>query len=103
MSFWAAGKRLSADAFSKFIQAGTESVTFTSDDSFTQDVTFPVEFDDVPAIAVNIASGASSTARWDARAITVTKTGFTLFVYSNADAANAAWSDITVYWIAVAI
>lgn len=99
MPYLTAGKRLSGDAFTKDGQAGRELVSFTSKSSTTQAVTFPIEFDDEPSVTVNIASGAAATAQWFARAITITTTGFTLFLFSGSETA-ATWSDITVTWIA---
>lgn len=83
-------------------QAGTELVTFSTLDSYTVAVVFPVPFTSVPVMpAPNINTGAGSAGRWDARAINVTATGFTLWVFSNATGATSSWSNIPVMWTAL--
>lgn len=87
----------------RIVQVGTESVSFTTLSSFTQAVTFPVPYDTgvVPIVTTNISTGSGSTTRWASRAITVTNTGFTLFVFKT-DAADAAvtWASVPVQWMA---
>ncbi len=53
----------------------------------------------VPNVMTNIASGDGTAARWGSRAISVTNTGFTLFLFKG-DSADAAqtWSNIPVQW-----
>lgn len=82
------------------IQAGEESVTFSSSSVETVAVTFPVAFSSVPKVSVNIRSTGGPTARWVSRAGAVTTTGFTLYVASP-DGSSQAWSAIPVQWIAV--
>lgn len=83
------------------VQSGTLNISFSSLDQYSgTSVTFPVAFPATPRVTINIMSGAGSTARWNGRAINVTATGFTPFVYSGADGANSTWSSIPVDWIA---
>jgi hypothetical protein len=79
---------------------GTSLVSFTTMDNFTQVVNFGFTFPGLPTVVTNIDSGAGATGRWDSRAISITVTGFTLFVYSNASGSTATWSDIPVSYIA---
>lgn len=102
MSYWVAGKRLSGDAFAKYIQAGEESISFTTQESFTQAVVFDTAFDAAPVVMVNISAAPSASARWDARAINVTSTGFDIFVFANASGSTSTWSAVPVQWQAVA-
>ncbi|MEH0470890.1 hypothetical protein QA943_18880 [Streptomyces sp. B21-097] len=83
-------------------QRGSVLVNFTSQTSWTQAVTFPQAFPSTPvAVVPAIASGAGPTARWGSRAISITPTGFTLFLFVT-DLANSAatWTDIPVSWVA---
>jgi hypothetical protein len=79
---------------------GTALVNFTTQDSFTGPVSFGFTFPGVPTVVVNIDSGAGATGRWDARAITTSTTGFTLFVFSNASGSTNTWVDVPVSYIA---
>lgn len=81
-------------------QTGTELINFTTLTQTTVAVTFPVPFLTIPKVFTEIQSGAGPTARWDSRAINVSTTGFTIFVYSN-DIAAATWVDVPVVWVAV--
>lgn len=82
-------------------QSGMASVSFTAQSSFTQAVTFPIPFAEPPQVFTNIASNNAVTARWGSRAISITETGFTLFVFEG-DAADPAqtWVSIPVQWFA---
>lgn len=90
------GKVLAAN-----LQSATVPVSFVALSSFTQAVVFPEAYDAgvVPTVTTNIESGAGNTARWQSRAISVTNTGFTLFVFKG-DAGDPAqtWSNIPVQW-----
>jgi hypothetical protein len=79
---------------------GTTLVNFTMMDNFTTGVAFGFTFPGIPTVVMNIDSGAGATGRWDARAISVTATGFTLFVFSNASGSTSTWADIPVSYIA---
>lgn len=81
--------------------AGSVSVSFTSLTTFTQVVTFPEAFATVPAVITNINSGNGAAAHWDSRAINITNTGFTLFVYAPPSGTAQTWSNIPVQWIAI--
>lgn len=83
-------------------QVGTATVSFTSQVSWTQTVTFPAAFPATPVITVNIASALGATSRWGVRATSVTPSQFTLFLF-HTDAADAAdsWSSVPVQWHAV--
>ncbi|MGW0780306.1 hypothetical protein [Streptomyces sp. NPDC002913] len=84
-------------------QIGTASVSFTSQTSWTQTVTFPAAFPTTPVVMVNITVGAGVTSRWAARAISVTASQFSLFLF-HTDGSDAAdtWSGVPVQWNAVA-
>lgn len=82
------------------VQQGIQTVTFAATDVHTENVVFPVVFAGQPNVMVNIHSGAGAAARWDARAISVTPSQFTLFVFSNASGSTNAWTDIQVMWTA---
>jgi hypothetical protein len=85
-------------------QAGTASVTFTSQTSFTTTVTFPTAFPSgvTPAVLTSIASGSGTVTRWGSRAISITNTGFTLFVFQGQTSdPSQSWSAIPVSWIAM--
>lgn len=87
------------------IQSGSLSVSFTSLTSTTIPVTFPTAFGAgvTPNVMTNIASGSGTTSRWGSRAIGVTNTGFTLFLFRG-DATDPAetWASIPVQWFAQA-
>lgn len=78
---------------------GTLNISFVSVNSSTAVVNFGFTFPGIPTVMTNIDSGAGSTARWESRAISITTTGFTMFVYQS-QATNGSWTDIPVSWIA---
>lgn len=78
---------------------GSVNMSFTSLNSSTQAVSFGFTFPAPPHVFGNIDSGAGATARWVARPINTTTTGFTMFVFS-ADAAVGTWSAVPVNWVA---
>lgn len=82
-------------------QADVESISFTNLASFTQVVAFPQPFPTgtTPNVHLNINSGAGSTSQWHARAINITNSQFTIFVFSGTGA-NGTWSNIPVAWTA---
>lgn len=86
----------------KPVQAGSTLINFTAQTSWTEAVVFPTSFSGQPRMSCNIASGSGNAARWGARAINVTSTGFTIFVFrgDNTDPAET-WTNIPVHWIAV--
>ena len=78
---------------------GTTTFTFVTLSSNTAAVNFGFTFPGVPTVTTNIDFGTAATARWESRAITVTTTGFTMFVYSS-QATTASWTDVPVSYIA---
>ncbi|MCX4605520.1 H-type lectin domain-containing protein [Streptomyces anulatus] len=72
-----------------------ELITFTTRTTFTLPVTFSSAFSSAPGVHTNINSGSGPTSQWHSRAIDVTNTGFTLFVYS---LQSAAWTNVPVRW-----
>lgn len=78
---------------------GAVSITFVTLSSSTVNVNFGFTFPGIPKVVTNIDSGAGSTARWESRAITVTTTGFQMFVYQS-QAVAGSWTDIPVNWVA---
>ena len=87
------------------IERNSVDISFTTLSSFTQAISFTKAYDVgvVPVVTCNINSGAGATARWMARAISISNTGFTLFLFKG-DAADpaATWAAIPVQWTAVA-
>lgn len=79
---------------------GTISMTFASAVSATAAVSFGFTFPATPTVVTNIDSGAGATARWESRAISITTTGFTMFVYQS-QAIAVAWTDIPVSYTAL--
>ncbi|MFI7547200.1 hypothetical protein [Actinoplanes sp. NPDC049599] len=99
MTNWQTGMRLSParlndEAF------GTEIVSFTSLTSTTIAVAFGKTFTGtLPQVFTEINSGAGSAARWGSRAINITATGFTLFLFvTDAASAAATWASVPVGW-----
>jgi hypothetical protein len=81
-------------------QAGEEPITFVSQTSATLNVVFPQPYPTgvVPNVHVNINSGAGATSQWHSRAINITNTGFTIFVFTAG--AAGTWTNIPVGWSA---
>lgn len=84
----------------KALQVGTASVSFTSQTSFSQSVTFPTAFAATPVVMTNIFTGSGVAGHWSSRAINITPTGFQIFVFSESGAAAQTWSAIPVQWMA---
>lgn len=80
-------------------RSGTVSISFSGLLSTTVAVNFGYTFPEVPKVFGNIDSGSGVTARWVARPINPTTTGFTMFVFS-ASSDTSSWTDIPVNWIA---
>lgn len=77
----------------------TQSVSFTSQTSVSVAVSFGVTFQAPPQVFTEIISGAGVTSRWGSRAISITTTGFTLFLFTMDAASSAAtWSGVPVNW-----
>ncbi|WP_128818032.1 hypothetical protein [Streptomyces sp. S063] len=101
-TLWQPGMRITDSRLNaKDYQAGVISVSFTNQSSYTQVVTFPEPFPVAPIMSAEIASGAGVTGRFEARAISVNATGFTLFILLT-DAAEGpdTWSGQPVHWTA---
>lgn len=82
-----------------YSRTGFVSLSFTNMLSYTQAVNFGFTFPDAPVVLASITTGAGSTARWVARPINPTTTGFTMFVFS-ASSNTGTWTDIVVNWFA---
>ena len=80
------------------IETGGESVAFTTLTSFTVAVTFSRAFTALPNVHTNIDSGAAPTSQWHSRAISISTTGFTLFLFGP----SATWTGYLVQWTAIA-
>lgn len=75
------------------LQAGVASVTVAAATSATLAVVFATPFRAVPAVSTNIDNGAGATAGWGSRALNITTTGFTIFLFGTSSSFTA-----TVYW-----
>ncbi|MEU2487019.1 H-type lectin domain-containing protein [Streptomyces sp. NPDC012617] len=80
-----------------------ETFSFTNVTSFTRNITFTTPFAAPPHVTVNINSGAGPTARWGARAINVSTTGFTIFLFSGALGETGTWASVPVSWRATGL
>lgn len=101
MAYWSAGNRITAERFAKYLQAGDESVSFTTKSSHTLSVVFDTEFDSPPSVTASIGSAPSETAQWHVRATSVSSSGFTLFLFAG-DGATDTWANVPVNWTAAA-
>jgi len=99
MTTWQTGMRQTPARLNDVVYR-TELISFTSLTSFTVAINFGVTITGtLPQVFTEISSGANVTARWDSRAIGVTATGFSLFLFIT-DAANPAvtWASVPVIW-----
>lgn len=78
---------------------GTVLMNFTALSASTVVVNFGFTFPGVPTVVPNIDTGIGVTSRWEARAISITTTNFTMFVYQS-NAVTNTWVDVPVSWIA---
>ncbi|TDD98891.1 H-type lectin domain-containing protein [Jiangella asiatica] len=107
---WVRHWRAAADVWSDWAEttsppdaaAGIATVSFTSQTTHTQNVSFGRTFDAPPAVTTEIVSGSGATAQHHSRAISVTTTGFTLFIF-NSTGSTTSWSNIPVSWQAMAV
>lgn len=83
-------------------ETDTELVTFVTQTSVTQAVTFDRPFLVAPHVFTNIDSAAAATAQWHSRASSITTTGFTLFLFRGQGAAANSWTNVPVSWLAMA-
>jgi len=63
------------------LQAGTSNIAVTAATSGTLAIAFARPYSTAPSVSANINSGAGATASWQSRAINVSTTGFTLFIF----------------------
>lgn len=75
-------------------QAGSISMSFVAQTSSTQVVVFDKPFDSIPSVSTNINNGTASTANWQSRAFSVTRTQFTMFVFGP----SSTWTSVDVQW-----
>lgn len=80
-------------------RTGSINMSFTTSASSTVAVNFGFTFPGIPKVFANIDTGVGATARWVPRPISLTTTGFTMFVFS-ASTDTSTWVDIPVNWIA---
>lgn len=77
------------------LQAGAADVDVAAATSATLAQTFAVPFSSVPSVATNISTGAGGVFGWQSRAINVTASGFTIFIFTTGAAgtftANVQW------------
>jgi H-type lectin domain len=82
-----------ASGLSPQMQAGVASLTVAAATSGTQAIVFATPFRAIPAVSTNIDNGAGATAGWGSRAINITTTGFTIFIFGTVSSFTAS-----VYW-----
>jgi hypothetical protein len=85
------------------IQRSVVNISFASAGTHTQAVTFPFAYTSgaIPTVVTNINSSASTTSKWTSRAISVTNTGFSIYLQKgNVGDPDTAWSNIPVQWAA---
>ena len=82
-----------ATASSPQMQAGVSSLTVVATTLATLAVVFQIPFRAAPAVSTNIDNGAGATAGWGSRAINITATGFTIFIFGASSSFTAS-----VYW-----
>lgn len=82
-----------------YSRSGSVNMSFTTQASSTVSVNFGFTFPAIPVVLANINTGVGATARWVARPITLTTTGFVMFVFS-ASSDTSTWVDIPVNWFA---
>ena len=75
------------------MQAGVVSMIIAIAASATTPVVFAKEFAAAPAVATNIDHGTGASSGWGSRAINVTTTGFTMFLFGSSSSFTA-----NVYW-----
>jgi hypothetical protein len=83
-------------------ETDTVLITFVTQTSVTQAITFDRPFLVAPHVFTNIDSAAAATAQWHSRASSITTTGFTLFLFRASGVAANSWTDVPVSWLAMA-
>lgn len=101
-TLWRPGMRITdARLNARDYQASQVVVSFTNLASYTQNIVFPEPFPTAPIMNCEIAAGAGSTGRFEARPINVTATGWTLFVLvTDASEGPDTWTGVPVHWTA---
>lgn len=79
-------------------EQGTATMTLAAATTATLAVNFANTFPSTPVLSVNIDNGVGTFARWGARAINVSTTGFTMFVFKGDNADPAATGSFNVQW-----
>lgn len=89
------------NTFESRFQSGTELFTFSGQTIDTIIVPFPTAYTSTPVVMTNISSGAGETGRWGSRAINISTSQFTLFVFATDDNGTETqnWTDIPVDWL----
>lgn len=101
MTHWQSGMYLTPARLGER-ESGEIAVSFVDQTSHTQVVTFAQPFAARPQVTTQIVSGSGTTSRWESRPISISASGFTLFLYRGDGAASlSTWDDIPVQWIAV--
>lgn len=101
MTHWQSGMYLTPARLGER-ESDEVAVSFVDLTSYTQAVTFAAPFASPPHVTTQIVSGSGAAARWESRPISISPTGFTLFVYrGDGSASPSTWSDVPVQWIAV--
>jgi hypothetical protein len=74
-------------------QAGAADLTVAAGTSATLIVPFAIPFATIPSVSTNISTGAGAVSGWGSRAINVTNTSFTIFIFGAASSftANVQW------------
>lgn len=76
-------------------QTGSVSMTVASTTLGTSAVVFPRAYSAAPVVMVNFSSGAGPTAGWGSRAINVTATGFSIFIFGTSSSFT-----VSMQWLA---
>lgn len=74
-------------------QAGYVAVSVTAATSNTGTKTFEIPFRNPPAVTIGLSSAPGATSQWHVRAINITETGFTWFIFgpSSTFTIDASW------------
>lgn len=100
MTHWKSGMRLTPARLGEE-ETGVVLVSFTSQTSHSQTVSFAEPFSAPPTVICEIVSGAGVTGRFEARATNITTTNFLLFILLTDIAEGAdTWASQPVNWYA---
>lgn len=81
-------------------ETGVVSISFVAATGTTVAVTFARPFAVAPRVFTNINTGPASTNNYSSRAISITTTGFTMYVFNPAGLATT-WAGVPVGWTAL--